>query len=236
MKPRCLISMVVVGSAMGLNVVPPLAADPTRTILYFMRHSENQTKLNGTGPGTFVEECNPTRSCCTVVLSPLGLERRDALAGWFVEEKLARRLTHLIATNKPRTVQTLLGLADRTGLAVEQAPPDTGECADGFETTTGSKPFAVAAVRDLPLGSRAVVANHSETLYAVMRESVGLDTSDPVVFPKQPGSADRVDGFTHLWVVEADAAGQGSLRRHIVFAFQLEGDAHGRRRARVVGH
>jgi len=209
-------------------------ADPPTTILYFVRHTETQTKLNSTGVGTFAEDCNPSRSCCTVVLNPLGLERRDALADWFVQQRLAQTLTNLLGTNKPRSVQTLQGLADVTGLAVEQTPP-VAECSDGFLTTTGSKPFVIARIQTLGLGSRAVIANHAETLYEIMRSAVGLDTSDPVDFPKQPGTADRVGGFNNLWIVEVDSTGTGHLVQHITLDLQLEGSFSGLGRARGVG-
>ncbi len=239
---RVLLFRLAVGvlAAVGLSLsplAPPRAiADSPTTILYFVRHAETQIKLNPTGVGTFAEECNPSRSCCTVDLNPLGQERSDALAGWFVEQRLAPTLTHLLGTNKPRSVQTLLALADVTGRAVEQTPPPpVAECTAGFLTTTGSKPFVIAGIQALPLGSRAVISNHAETLYEIMRNSVGLDTSDPVNFPKQPGTTDRVGGFNNLWIVEVDSNGQGRLVQHIVLDLQLEGSFFGLGRVRGVG-
>ena len=86
------------------------------TTLYFIRHGETQRRLVATGTGTFAEVCTPTRSCCEQPLSPLGVARRDALSDWFVKHGIAHRLTHLIATNKPRTVETLVALALASGL------------------------------------------------------------------------------------------------------------------------
>src|SRR5205823_1678561 len=109
------------------------------------------------------------------------------------------------------------------------------ECAPGFLTTQGSKPFVISAIQALPLRSRAVIADHSDTLYEVMRVAVGLDTSDAVDFPKQPGTTDRVDGFNNLWIVEVDGTGQGHLAQHIAFDLQLEGRVLGLGRVRGVG-
>ena len=224
----------LVGLSLSPLLLPTAVADPPTTILYFVRHGETQIKLNSTVVGKFAEECNASRSCCTVILDPLGQERGDALADWFVRQRLAETLTHLLGTNKPRSVETLQGLADVTGLAVEQTPP-LAECAPGFLTTQGSKPFVISAIQALPLRSRAVIADHSDTLYEVMRVAVGLDTSDAVDFPKQPGTTDRVDGFNNLWIVEVDGTGQGHLAQHIAFDLQLEGRVLGLGRVRGVG-
>ena len=175
-ETRHLMLAAVLGAA-TLWMLPAEAHSP-RTLLYFVRHSEQQVRLVRTNagvtePGTFVEDCNPTRSCCATPLSPLGLARRDALADWFVKQGRARGLTHLIATNKPRTVETLQGLAIASGLGadrngdgtpdgtdidlmpgdgIQQDPPDVLECAVGFERTLDSKPDIVAAIRLLPGG------------------------------------------------------------------------------------
>jgi len=232
--PRIVAVLSVVGLVLSL-VVPAVAlADPPKTILYLVRHGETQTKLKATGVGTFAEECNATRSCCTVILNPLGQERADALADWFVTHRLAATLTHLLGTNKPRTVETLQGLADVTGLPIVQTPPET-ECAPGFLITQGSKALAIAAIQALPLDSRAVIANHSDTMYEIMRVALGLDTSDPIDFPKQLGTTDRIDGFNNLWIVEVDGSGHGRLIQHVAFDLQLEGRVVGLGRARGVG-
>jgi broad specificity phosphatase PhoE len=218
------------------------------TIIYFVRHSENEVRLirtntGGNLPATFVEECTPTRSCCIQPLSALGQARRDALAEWFVDHGLARSLTHLIATNKPRTVETLRPLAIVSGLGsdrdgngtldgsdvdlvpgdgIQQYPSDALECAPAYQRTLDSKPLIVDAIRALPPGSRAVVANHSDTLYAIITEATGVDTSDPVLFPKEAGSTTRVRNFNDLWIVEIGPTGAGMLLKHVVFDIALE--------------
>jgi broad specificity phosphatase PhoE len=233
--PRIVAVLSIVGLALSL-LVPALAlADPPKTVLYLVRHTDTQMKLNATTEaGKFSDECNEKRSCCTVILNPLGQERADALADWFVQQRLAATLTHLLGTNKPRTVQTLQGLADVTGLPIEQTPPET-ECAPGFLTTQGSKALVIAAIQALPLQSRAVIANHSDTMYEIVRVALGLDTSDPIDFPKQPGTTDRIDGFNNLWIVEVDGGGHGRLLEHVVLDLQAEGRIFGLGRARGVG-
>ena len=212
------------------------------TTLYFLRHGENQRRLVATGVGTFAEVCTPTRSCCEQPLNPLGLERRDALSDWFVKHGIANRLTHLIATNKPRTVETLAALAVASGLGgdrdgdgvgdgtdidlvpgdgIQQYPADKRECDPGFEATTGSKPPIVAAILALPPGSEAVIANHSETLYSIITETTGIDTSDPVLFPKEDGSSTRVRNFNDLWIVKVEGPGRGQMVHHHVFDLAL---------------
>ena len=219
-----------------------------RTIIYFLRHSENEVRLirtntGGNVPATFAEDCTPTRSCCIQPLSALGQSRRDALAEWFVDHGLARRLTHLIATNKPRTVETLRPLAIASGLGgdrngdgtldgsdvdlvsgdgIQQYPSDALECDLAYQRTLDSKPLIVDAIRALPAGSRAVVANHSDTLYAIITEATGVDTSDPVLFPKEAGSTTRVRNFNDLWIVEIGPTGAGTLLKHVVFDIALE--------------
>lgn len=222
---------------------PATLADGSATTLYFLRHGETSRRLVGTGAGTFAEVCTPTRSCCDTPLNPLGIARRDALTEWFVKRGVAKHLTHLIATNKPRTTQTLAALALASGLGgdqngdgvpdgtdhdlapgdgIQQYPPDVRECDPGFEATTGSMPAVIAAILALPPGSQAVIANHSETMYQIITETTGIDTSDPVLFPKEDGSSSRVRNFNDLWIVKMTGAASGRLVQHLVFAITLE--------------
>jgi broad specificity phosphatase PhoE len=224
---------------------PGSASHGHATTLYFVRHGETQRRLIGTGAGTFAEVCTPTRSCCETPLNALGIARRDALTDWFVEQGLAKHLTHLIATNKPRTAETLAALAVASGLGgdqngdgvpdgtdddlapgdgIQQYPPRVRECDPGFEATTGSRDAVVAAILALPPGSHAVIANHSETMYPIITETTGIDTSDPVLFPKEDGSSTRVRNFNDLWVVRVDGAGSGRLVRHVVFTITLRNE------------
>jgi hypothetical protein len=239
-----LLATSTVGVLVGCLFVQPgvTRAEGPATTLYFLRHAENQRRLVSTGPGTFAEVCTATRSCCDTPLNPAGVVRRDALAEWFVHEGIAHRLTHLIATNKIRTVETLAALAYASGLGgdqngdgvpdgtdddllpgdgIQQYPAHVRECDSGFEATTGSKPYIVAAIGALPAGSNAVIANHSETLYSIITETTGVDTSDPVLFPKEAGSSTRVRNFNDLWIIRMHGSGTGTLIRHLVFDITL---------------
>ena len=241
---RGTVAAFAVAAAAWVPCSATLVETPSTT-LYFLRHGETQRGLVSTGTGTFAEVCTPTRLCCETPLNALGIARRDALAAWFVEHGLAKRLTHLIATNKPRTVETLGALAVASGLGgdqdgdgvldgtdddvmpgdgIQQYPAQVRECDPGFEATTGSQPFIVAAIQALPPGSRAVIANHSETLYSIITETTGVDTSDPVVFPKEQGSTTRVRNFNDLWVVRMNRSGAGTLIRHVVFEIKLKNE------------
>ena len=232
---------LIVACCVALESLVALAHGPVTT-LYFVRHGETQRRLVATGTGTFAEVCTPTRSCCDTPLNPLGVARRDALSDWFVRHGITNRLTHLIATNKPRTVETLAALAVASGLGgdrdgdgvldgtdvdllpgdgIQQYPSAIRECDPGFEATTGSKPYIVDAILALPPGSEAVVANHSETLYSIITETTGVDTSDPALFPKEDGSTTRVRNFNDLWVVRLPLSGGGRLIRHYVFDLTL---------------
>lgn len=247
MRTQPLASLIVMSAVMvflgdPLGPAPAALAHDASTTLYFLRHSETQRRLVGTGPGTFAEVCTPNRSCCETPLNALGVTRRDALAEWFVQHGIAKQLTHLIATNKPRTVQTLtaLGIASglggdrdgdgildgddddlRPGDGIQQFPAHVAECDPGFQSTAGSQPYIVDAILALPPGSRAVVANHSETLYPIITETTGIDTSDPLVFPKEDGSTTRVRNFNDLWIVRMHGRGTGVLVRHVVFDIAL---------------
>lgn len=248
MRHQSAASLVVISAVMVLaggsfGPVPAALAHGASTTLYFLRHGETQRRLVGAGPGTFAEVCTPTRSCCETPLNALGVARRDALAEWFVHHGIARRLTHLIATNKPRTVQTLTALGIASGLGgdhngdgaldgsdddlvpgdgIQQFPAHVRECDPGFEATTGSQPYIVEAILALPPGSEAVIANHSETLYSIITETTGIDTSDPVLFPKEDGGTTRVRNFNDLWMVRMHGTRRGTLVKHLVFNVAIQ--------------
>lgn len=80
-------------------------------------------------------------------LSPAGRERAELLARMLAEACV----THLYASEYRRTQNTLAPLAQRLGLAVQ-------------EISARDPAHQVAALEDLPAGSVAVVAGHSNTL------------------------------------------------------------------------
>lgn len=73
-------------------------------------------------------------------------------------------------------------------------------------------------LRGIPAGSTVVVAAHSPTLYPIL-QAFGLDTSDPVDFPKD--ETGRVSGFNNLWIVDVDERGQGKLQNHLTLDLDL---------------
>jgi phosphohistidine phosphatase SixA len=207
------------------------APDPAITRIFFLRHAEEQVELLAAGGGTFAENCIGT--CCVEVLNPLGRKRAELLAVWFGKRNLLPRITHVFASHKIRTAQTgqpiaaaaieegasLAEDADSSpGDGVQQLPPFVDECAPGFTSARTSQAPMIEALTSLPTGSVAVVAAHSATIYPIM-EALGVDTSDPVSFPRTP--AGTVSGVNNLWEVRLDAGGQGRLQRHLVLDFEL---------------
>jgi hypothetical protein len=179
-------------------------------------------------------------------LNPLGIVRATALADWFEAKDITRTLTHVVASHKLRTRQTVAKIALLAGLGgdldgngtpdgtdVDQAPgdgvinvpPSPGECDPGWTSSSSVRQPQIDYIKTLPLGSRAVVCSHSPVLYPVM-QAFGVDTSDPVKFPKD--SRGRVSGFNNLWVVQlnpVEVSGtltyQGHLLAHVLLDFDV---------------
>ena len=222
----------------------PQSQSPQTTIIYFLRHAEDSMELVGLDPSYTVtlNKCNADRSCCEQVLTPLGRERAARLADWFKSQRITDTLTHVIASHKIRTRQTvekiafLAGLGgdldgdgDLDGTDIDQAPgdgvinvPSTPlECDPGFTASSSATQPQIDYLKTLPLGSRAVVCSHS-VLYSIM-QAFGIDTSDPVKFPKD--SRGRVNGFNNLWIVQfdlVDGVYQGRLLEHLFLNFNVE--------------
>ena len=161
------------------------------------------------------------------------LFRSELLVGWFGERDILPRLTHVIASHKVRTVQTVepiaaAAIAEGAELAedvdlhpgddVQQVPAFVEECTPGFEGSGSSRGPMTAFLKSLPLGSEAVVAAHSPTIYPIMK-AFGIDTSDPIDFPRD--ARGRVSGFDNLWVVQVDRNGKGRLKKHLLLDFEL---------------
>ena len=64
----------------------------------------------------------------------------------------------------------------------------------------------------------SVVGAHSGTLYPIM-EAFGIDTGDPVDFPRKPNG--KVRGFNNLWIVSIDKRGRGRLKGHLLLDLKL---------------
>ena len=195
------------------------------TLLYIVRHTEKQTVLEDNG-GCLMEACvefASGKSCCAEELSDLGLLRRDALTGWFARRRITASLTHVFSSHKPRTMQTVEGIAADAGLTVEPlAPaeclvPDT-ECEEACASGKVSIPATLAAIRDLPPGSTALIGQHSGTIYLILEE-LGIDTSDPYTFPRDDDG--KVAGYDNLWKIRIRPTGEAELARYQRLEFVL---------------
>jgi phosphohistidine phosphatase SixA len=226
----------------------PQSGSANTTIIYFMRHAEDVPELVGSDPSFTVtfNNCNADGSCCEEDLNPLGRQRAAGLATWFQANGITRTLTHVIASHKIRTRQTVAKIAQLAGLGgdlngdgipdgtdVDQAPgdgvinvPSTPlECDPGFTSSSSARKPQSDYLKTLPVGSRAVVCSHSPVLYPLMQD-FGIDTGDPIKFPKD--ARGRVNGFNNLWVVELKPVTvgdsftyQGRLLQHILLDFEL---------------
>jgi len=243
-----MISAIIGFSTSSARADAPQSESANTTIIYFMRHAEDVPELVGSDPSFTVtfNNCNADGSCCEEDLSPLGKQRAAALASWFQDKGITRTLTHVIASHKVRTRQTVAKIAQLAGLGgdlngdgipdgtdVDQAPgdgvinvPSTPlECDPGFTSSSSARKPQSDYLKTLPVGSRAVVCSHSPVLYPLMQD-FGIDTSDPVTFPKD--ARGRVKGFNNLWIVELKpvAGGgtvtyQGRLLAHLLLDLEL---------------
>lgn len=243
-----MISAIAGFATLGARAEAPLSASPNSTLVYFVRHGEDTPELVGSDPSFSVtfNNCNEDSSCCEEVLNPLGKVRAASLAEWFESNHITRTLTHVIASHKIRTRQTVGKIAELAGLGgdlngdgtldgtdVDQAPGDgvinvpatPTECEPGWTSSSSVRQPQIDYLRALPLGSRAVLCSHSPVIYPVM-QSFGIDTSDAVKFPKD--SRGRVRGFNNLWIIElkpAEANGvltyHGRLLAHTLIDLEL---------------
>ena len=108
---------------MGILGTQFLEADG-QTIIYFTRHGEDMSPEDAVDltPWELIcwgaidaplclapdEICwNPEDPCCLEILSDEGHMRAQALADWFSAQGLTEQLTHVLATHKIRTRQTI---------------------------------------------------------------------------------------------------------------------------------
>lgn len=226
----------------------PRSGVANKTIVYFTRHCEDMPELVESDPTFTVtfNDCNEDDSCCVEALNPLGQVRASVLADWFEAKGIARTLTHVVATHKLRTRQTVAKIALLAGLGgdldgdgtldgadVDQEPGDgvinvpstPAECDVGWTSSSSVLQPQFDYVSTLPFGSRAVVCSHSPVLYPLM-EALGIDTSDPVKFPRDERG--RVSGFNNLWIVElipvrigGNHSYQGRLLTHLLLDIEV---------------
>jgi hypothetical protein len=215
----------------------PQSESPHTTLIYFVRHGEDIDELVDPTYKVTPLYTNVEGTCYLTVLNPLGKMRAAALADWFEARKITKTLTQVIATHKIRTRQTVEPVAQAAGLGgdIDQAPGDgvfnvpwwPGECEAGWTSSKSVIQPQTNYINTLPLGSRVVLCSHSPALYPIM-QAFGVDTSDPVEFPKDPIDPKKVRGFNNLWVVElkpvlvgGNWAYQGRLLEHVLLDFQL---------------
>jgi len=230
-----------------LAILAETASGQTTKTLYFVRHAEDQIAVfqQGQNGNVFLPDCKPfmdagvLTDCCTEVLTPLGTNRAGLLAKWFADKGLLPSITHVLATHKVRTLETVQPIAHAAGLdrdlngdgipdgtdvdknpgdGVQQIPAFVAECEDGYEVAHNFYPLTVDYLHALPSGSGVVVAGHSASLYPIM-QSFGIITTNKVRFPQN--SAGRVNTYNNLWVVEVDAQNLATQVTHLRMNFAL---------------
>jgi hypothetical protein len=231
----------------ALAILTDTTLGQTTKTIYFVRHAEDQRELyqQGETGKAYVPDCKPfmdgsvLMECCTEVLNPMGTNRAGLLAKWFADHSLLPSITHVLATHKVRSWQTVQPLAHAAGLdrdvngdgipdgsdldkkpgdGVQQLPAFVAECEDGYEVPHNFYPLMLQYIRSLPLGSGVVVAGHSAGLYPIM-QGLGMVTTNRIQFPQN--SAGRVNAYNNLWIVEVDANNRGTLAEHVLMDFAL---------------
>jgi len=241
--------LAVAATLAGLSVhaQAPQSESPHTTIVYVVRHGEDTPELLADPSITVTfNNCNSDSSCCEEVLNPLGRARAAVLGDWFKTRRITQTLTHVIASHKIRSRQTVASIAQLAGLGgdlngdgtpdgldvdqvpgdgVINVPPTPTECEAGWTSSGSVRQPQIDYLQSLPLGSRAVLCSHSPVIYPIM-EAFGISTADPVKFPKD--SRGRVVGFNNLWVLELKPANrdgtggyQGRLLAHVRLDFEL---------------
>ena len=237
-KLSCLAVTTIGFLASSAQAAAPESEARNTTIIYFVRHAEDIDELIDSSYKVIPNNWNADRTCYETVLNPLGKMRGAALAEWFEARKITKTLTQVIASHKIRTRQTVEPIAQAAGLSgdIDQAPGDgvinvpwwPGECDAGWTSSKSVIQPQTNYINTLPLGSRAVLCSHSPALYPIM-QAFGIDTSDPVQFPKDPTDPKKVSGFNNLWAVELKPvqvggtwAYRGRLLEHVLLDFQLD--------------
>jgi phosphohistidine phosphatase SixA len=216
--------------------------------IYFVRHAEDEQAVFQASADSkaFLPDCKPfmeggaLMECCTEVLTQQGTNRAGLFAKWFADKGLLPSITHVLATHKVRTLQTVQPIAHAAGLdrdvngdgipdgtdvdknpgdGVQQIPAFVDECETGFEVAHNFYPLTVAELQALPAGSGIVVAGHSASIYPMM-QALGISTTNTARFPRN--SMGRVSTYNNLWEVSLDAnTGVGTLVRHVRLDFAL---------------
>ena len=231
---RAIKSIFVVAVAVAS---PAVFLEGGDTIVYFTRHADdmiNPAACSG----------DPEDPCCQEVLNPLGELRALLLAEWFAGERITPELTHIFATHKIRTRQTIQYIAEEAALdgsgdanpddGIRQVPsridsgnPESGfveECTPGFESSKSTRQPMLDAILDVHQSdgeSTILVAGHSPQLYWVMR-NLGIDTTDETNFPKRCAGE---DGAPPCEDIDANERVSGFDNLWIVILFEEGGAA-----------
>jgi len=230
--------------------------DKDITTIYFVRHAEQDTTTVMTGKATksyqvefigspgdpddipkitakypvgIIEGESLDEVCgsltCAQGLSLQGKTRSQLLAQWMAKNGIVDKLTHVFSSHKRRTALTVSPTAMMAGIEIEQFPTDGQEL--NPESNGASVCPTVHALNALPLGSTAVVAVHTSTIYHIMNigmegecEGIGLDISnDDDIFPKDIKPWDDFlprEEYSNVWEVSIDANGKATLARRYI--------------------
>ena len=196
---------------------------------YSSRAAEKPSNIGGKNEAHTGENLNEVcgQKKCALELSRQGLTRARLLADWMKANGIVKKLTNVYSSHKRRTYQTVAPTAKLAGLKVQQLPKGAEELDP--ESNAPSVCPTIKSIRDLPLGSTALVAAHTSTIYRIMdtgmkREckGLGLDTSNPTYFPKTRSKDLPRPEYSNVWEVSFDKDGVASLVRRYILDFAFE--------------
>jgi len=123
------------------------------------------------------------------------------------ENDIINDITHVFATHLPKTLLTVLPIAEMADVNVTTFPKDAEYSVDVVESVCPT----LSAIKSTPINSTIIISGHGRTIYQILSNGVntkcvglGLDTSnDQMIFPKdEDGTLPEDDiGFSNLWKV-----------------------------------
>ncbi len=248
MVSMCGLRAVLVAGVLSSSLA--FADDLQKTTIYLTRHENDMNTLVAAGAGKFQDKCTTDRVCCEQILNPLGQERALRLADWFASNHITERVDTVIATFKPRTGASVQGIATAAGKPIVTIPANMIECDNpsaSYDATVSMQPMA-DYLHALPLGTTAVVATHSTTLYQILHTfGINVLTVTPSFFPlDRPAGATTCDpqgvaktgdvnhrgckvlGFSNLWKLVIDKHGNATVTDHWILDTELQSSVHDR--------
>ena len=160
---------------------------------------------------------------CAEGLALQGKTRAQLLANWMKVNGIIDKLDAVFSSHKRRAALTVEPTASLAGLVVQQFPTDGQEL-----NPEGNGPSVcptVASIQALQLGSTALVATHTRTIYQIMGDGtedcngLGLDMSDESIFPIDDNGRLPRDQYSNVWEVTIDADGLATLVQRFVLDF-----------------